>query len=648
MIRRNIGWVSRKAGQFRHHRRGNVAVIFSLCLIPVFGLIGAAVDYARAAKAKAQLQIAVDAAAIAAVQQIGADYAARQNAAYGAIEANLATSALDSVTVTVSDNFTSAAKAVSVDATGVLPTSIIKVVGINTVDIGAKAEAVGGGSPTEIALVLDNTGSMVNDMTSLKLAARNFVNTVFAGGSTNVKMSVVPYVATVNVGSNFPPAALELTGTSGYQGAIYRGAWLALNTVCQLNPPPPTTTTIPTPTTPSPPPPPIGDPSGKDKTASLDAPFSPYWRSAGQKAREFAQNLFGVSRAAADVTANSIDPIQTYNYALTPPNYPSGLPAIQIPVGYDLYGCTLWHNGPISNLELFNRMSGVAWKGCVEARGAPYDVTDDPPNATDVNSHFVPYFAPDEPDGPTAPSFRNNYLSDVHASWASGTSIPGWTNWDSLHTMFKYDMVNVPKIVETPPVTSGPNANCPDPLLRLTNDQAAILAKINSLNYWAGGGTISSEGLVWGWRTISPNAPFADGSSYTAPSGAAAVKKHIVLMTDGLNSLVDNRPSGAETVLSDYTAYGYLTQGRLGGYPATFLKAETFLNERMLTACANAKAKGVSIYTILFRETDATTKELLKSCATTPSQALQANDEASLQAAFQSIASQISSIRLAK
>ena len=644
MIRRHYQRFSRRFAPFLTDRRGNVAIIFSICLLPVLGLGGAAIDYARATKAKSQLRLAVDAAAIAAAQKLGAGYADRQQAAYGALEANLANSALDSVSVTVTDIFTSSQKAVVVDATGVLPMSVAKAIGIPTLNIGAKAEAVGGGTAAEIALVLDNTGSMINDMASLKVAAKNFVNAMFVNGPANVKMSVVPYVAAVNVGSSFPPASLELTGTSQFQGMLYRGAWLALMDGCSLNPTPVTTT--PTPSTPSPPPPPIGSPSGNDKSVMLDhAPGARGWMSQAQKARDVAQALFGISRAAADVTANSVDPIQYFAFTPSPPSYPAGLPTAQIPQGHYLYGCTLAYSGPVNNLELFNRLPGATWKGCVEARGALFDVTDDPPIPTDPLTHFVPYFAPDELDSSGASGgFRNNYLNDLHSSWMGNNgSPPGWTGMDTLHSLFKFDMVNVPTLAEAPPVTKGPNANCPDPLLRLSNDQAAIIAKINSLNYWAGGGTISSEGLTWGWRTISPNLPFAEGAAY-----GSATKKHIVLMTDGLNSLVENYPTGYDHLLSDYTPYGFLTQGRLGGYPANFSAAETFLNERMLTACTNAKAKGISIYTILFRETDAVTKDLLKTCASTPAQALQANDSASLQTAFQSIASQISSIRLSK
>src|SRR4051812_24413235 len=49
---------------FRHAERGNVAVIFTLAVIPIMGMVGAAVDYSRANSIKSAMQSAVDATAL--------------------------------------------------------------------------------------------------------------------------------------------------------------------------------------------------------------------------------------------------------------------------------------------------------------------------------------------------------------------------------------------------------------------------------------------------------------------------------------------------------------------------------------------------------------------------------------------------------
>ena len=51
-------------GALRADRRGNVAITFGLCLIPIAGMVGAAVDYSRANSVKAAMQAALDASAL--------------------------------------------------------------------------------------------------------------------------------------------------------------------------------------------------------------------------------------------------------------------------------------------------------------------------------------------------------------------------------------------------------------------------------------------------------------------------------------------------------------------------------------------------------------------------------------------------------
>jgi hypothetical protein len=196
---------------------------------------------------------------------------------------------------------------------------------------------------------------------------------------------------------------------------------------------------------------------------------------------------------------------------------------------------------------------------------------------------------------------------------------------------------------ESPPNTSGPNMACPDELLRLSNNRTTIKNKIDSLGHWNGGGTISSEGIMWGWRTLSPKLPFADAKPYGTPNN----KKVLVLMTDGENQIGDNMPSAAQTtMLSHYSAYGYLKWGRFGS--ENFQVAHDHLDSRMRLACSNAKAAGVQIITILFRVETEKSKELLKNCATNGQMFLMAKNQSELQTAFKKVAEEINKIRLTK
>ena len=51
-------------GAFRRADSGNVAVMFGIAIVPMLGLVGAAVDYARANNARSSMQAALDTAAL--------------------------------------------------------------------------------------------------------------------------------------------------------------------------------------------------------------------------------------------------------------------------------------------------------------------------------------------------------------------------------------------------------------------------------------------------------------------------------------------------------------------------------------------------------------------------------------------------------
>ncbi len=64
-----IDRIRRDAHALRADHSGNVAVIFGIAAIPVFGLVGAAVDYSRANAARTAMQVALDAAALTVAKE---------------------------------------------------------------------------------------------------------------------------------------------------------------------------------------------------------------------------------------------------------------------------------------------------------------------------------------------------------------------------------------------------------------------------------------------------------------------------------------------------------------------------------------------------------------------------------------------------
>jgi Flp pilus assembly protein TadG len=173
--------------------------MFALAIVPIIWAAGAAIDYHRAANARATVQSALDAGALAA----------------GALKTTDQKVALATVQRYLQNNLTTeqygklSALSVSLDADGKViasvrgaeDSSLLAAVGVDSMDYRASTEVVRSkGNPLELSLVLDNTGSMAGQkINDLKVAATDLVNTVMVKDA-DVKVAVVPFAQYVNVG----------------------------------------------------------------------------------------------------------------------------------------------------------------------------------------------------------------------------------------------------------------------------------------------------------------------------------------------------------------------------------------------------------------------------------------------------------------
>ena len=81
----------------------------------------------------------------------------------------------------------------------------------------------------------------------------------------------------------------------------------------------------------------------------------------------------------------------------------------------------------------------------------------------------------------------------------------------------------------------GPWYNCAaSPIVALTDSRASIEAGIDAMV--ARGNTNLPEGLMWGWRVVSPGLPYTEGKSFTDKEW----RKVVVFMTDGDNDVGTN------------------------------------------------------------------------------------------------------------
>jgi len=295
--------------------------------------------------------------------------------------------------------------------------------------------------------------------------------------------------------------------------------------------------------------------------------------------------------------------------------------------------------------SLFQKMKNVSWGGCVMSRIPPYDVDDTAPSGGDTD--FTPWFAPDEPDpavggwgwgwGGGGSTYANNYLDDQGGSCSGSTS--GWTDAQLQARTCKYTNATPntgPAIAGT---HYGPNYFCDTPAITpLTNSRTTLNAAISAMQ--PEGNTNILEGLTWGWRTLSPDAPFTEGKSYTAPNN----RKVIILMTDGMNSIL----SANNFNYSQYSAAGYMSKGRYGTPTTNSNTTTAWLDARTAIACTNAKNKGILIYTIGFGAGAAGSADLLRNCASDPKYYYAPQNSSDLVPVFKQIAQSISSLRIAE
>lgn len=170
--------------------------------------------------------------------------------------------------------------------------------------------------------------------------------------------------------------------------------------------------------------------------------------------------------------------------------------------------------------------------------------------------------------------------------------------------------------------TSDPNNGCNKSyVLPMTNVYGTIKSKISSL--YASGNTLSNIGMVWGYRLLSPEAPFREGAPWTDKT----VKKVAILMTDG-----DNNIGGT------YSAYGNWSTLRLTDHD---------LDVKLATTCQNMKNDDITIYTVTFTSgINDTTKSYFRNCASSETKYYDAPSQADLENAFEQIARELSNIHI--
>lgn len=514
-------------------RTGNVAPIFAIACLPIIVTMGSVVDYTNAYRQQAMAQDALDAAALAANRMIGLVPEREVKAEAEAVfRANTDGKIVENLPLEVDIGRG------TVEATTELtvPTYFLDIAGIKEHVFQLKSRSVAGAATYEVAMVLDNSGSMSGSkIASLRTAAHDLTRVLHEVNQSNpkpdpVKIALVPFAASVNVGS-------------GYANA----GW---------------------------------------------------------------------------IDRNAVAPSHFENF-----------------------------DEDVNRFDLFDQLRDVTWQGCVEPRPYPYDVTDDGASPGVPATMFVPMFAVDESDDGY---FPNNYLDDDGGAcefssggrrgrWGrrggggGGPSIDDLTDAQRQELTCKYDGESVGG--RDNGVRRGPNYNCTaKPLQPLTTSRATIDNQIDQMQ--ANGMTNIHDGIMWGWRVLSPGSPFTEGRPYLTDDN----RKVLIVMTDGMNTYTTYNNFNK----SMYGSYGYVSKDHLGTTSSSNNTVHQKMNERTLEACAGVKGTEIYVYTVAFQVNDSDTLDLLRTCATRPDMAFRSESNSQLIAVFQQIAQDISLLRLEK
>ncbi len=189
---------------FSRSTRGATVVIFAFMAVPVMALAGGVVDYGTALRVKSELSATLDAALLAATQAYALDDTVDTTKMVNDfVEKNYSDAGkkLLSTSLVVNDPTISAEGEMTARLDVKVPTSFLKLVGFNEFDFSVSSSAMVGGQSLEVAVVLDNTGSMSGaKLNALKDAATDLVDNLIQDGKDTVKMSLVPFADYVNIG----------------------------------------------------------------------------------------------------------------------------------------------------------------------------------------------------------------------------------------------------------------------------------------------------------------------------------------------------------------------------------------------------------------------------------------------------------------
>ncbi|MBC7770335.1 MAG: pilus assembly protein TadG [Phycisphaerales bacterium] len=571
----------------------------------LLGLIGLTVDFTRAQALRAQMQNAVDGAALAAARGDTLTDEQRHAAARAFFDAEMGDYAAEAtLTLTdVGDN--------DVQARGSMPMplGLAQIVRNEDWTLSVSSEAERSGNNIEVAMVLDVTGSMSGSrITSLRTAATNLVNTVVRDEQTPYysKVALVPYSMGVNAGAYADEARGAIAAAESVTNAAWHdGISRSISGITRANPGVVTSNNH-------------GFANGQtiyisgvngmtqvnNRVFTISSVNTNTFRLTGVNSSGYnAYTSGGTIRRCLNATCSVVVTSNGHDFAAADRVYFTS-------VG----GMTQLNN------NVFTISAVTSNTFTLQGSGGGYSAYTSGGNAFCV-VNGCEYFAFNNAASNALRVFRvSTCVSERLGPQASSDAAPGGARVG----------YNYPSSANVCPTTG---------VTPLTTDRNLLNTRISA--FQAAGSTAGHIGLAWGWYMISPNwaslFPAASrGVAYNTPE----TLKIVVLMTDGAfntgycNGVISrdsNNGAGAASERINCDA----TNG------APFAQAAEL--------CDEMKDEGVIIYTVGFElNGDNAAEDFMEECATSSDHAYLTGGGAELIAAFDAIAASISQLRITR
>jgi Flp pilus assembly protein TadG len=598
------GWGGARG--FGRDRAGNVAMMWALMGAVLVGLLGITVDFTRAQMLRAQMQNAVDGAALAAARGDTQTEAQREAAARAFFDSEMRDLA-PTATLTIAD--IPGTNQVTVGASMPMPLSLARIVRNEDWTIHVNSDAERSGNNIEVALVLDVTGSMAGQrIIDLRTAATNLVDTVIRDQQVpySSRIALVPYSMGVNAGSYANDVRGSIAGPDNISAAAWHtGSARNITGITRANP------------------------------AVVTA--SAHGFSNGDTV--YIRNVSGMTQVnnrvftVANASTNTFQ-LQDVNSS-----------------GYNSYSsggtsteclnttCSVEITASGHDFEVGNRAYFTGVNGMTQLNNTLFTVSAVDGSQFTLSGAHGSYSAYTSGGDAHCTQAGCDYFAFQNASANSWRVFPSSTCVSERVSSQQYTDAAPSDAHVGYNYPSSANA-CPGAgIVPLTTDANYVNGRIATLQ--AAGSTAGHIGLAWGWYMLSPNwaslFPAAgQGASYSAPE----TLKIAVLMTDGaFNTGYCNGVISADSNSGAGAASERINCNATNGQP--------FAQAREL--CSAMKNRGIVIYTVGFGLSgDAAAEDFMRDCATDSGHAYLTGSGNELIAAFNAIAASITQLRITR